>query len=59
MIVWIHGGSYLTGAADSSVSDPGLLVREQRVVVVTVGYRLGATGYLGTAERPANLGLLD
>lgn len=59
VIVWIHGGTYIVGTGDSSLTDPGDLVREQRVVVVTVTYRLGALGYLGTADRPANLGLLD
>lgn len=59
VIVWIHGGTYLVGAGDSSLTDPADLVREQRVVVVTVTYRLGAFGYIGTDHRPANLGLLD
>lgn len=59
VIVWIHGGSNVTGAGDISYADPGSLVREQRVVVVTVTYRLGALGYVGTDSRPAHRGLLD
>lgn len=60
VMVWIHGGSYTSGAGDVPVMDPAPLVAEQRVVVVTVTYRLGLFGYLGgTVERPANLGLLD
>ena len=60
VMVWIHGGSYVTGAGDLSVYDPVALVTEQRVVVVTVTYRLGMLGYFGDGESvPANLGLLD
>ncbi|MBN6037620.1 carboxylesterase family protein [Amycolatopsis sp. 195334CR] len=60
VLVWIHGGSYVTGAGDLTVYDPRSLVGEQRVVVVTVTYRLGVLGFFGDGERvPANLGLLD
>lgn len=59
VMVWVHGGSYTVGCGDSSVTDPADLVREQRVVVVTVTYRLGLLGFLGTAHGPGNLGLLD
>ncbi|MDN5570709.1 MAG: carboxylesterase family protein [Propionibacteriaceae bacterium] len=60
VMVWIHGGSYTTGAGDISIFDPYPLVMEQRVIVVSVTYRLGMFGYLGAeAWRPANLGLLD
>jgi para-nitrobenzyl esterase len=60
VMVWIHGGSYTTGAGDAPIMDPKLLVAEQRVVVVSVTYRLGLFGYLGSGHhRPANLGLLD
>ena len=59
VMVWIHGGSYVTGAGDSPLTDPAGLVAEQRVVAVAVTYRLGLFGYLGDNDRPANLGLLD
>ncbi|HIT76228.1 MAG TPA: carboxylesterase/lipase family protein [Candidatus Avipropionibacterium avicola] len=59
VMVWIHGGAYRNGAADSPLHDPDALVVEHRVVVVNVGYRLGALGYLGAPGRPHNLGLLD
>ena len=60
VMVWIHGGSYTSGAGDAPIFDPAALVREQHVVVVSVTYRLGLLGYLGDADgRPANLGLLD
>lgn len=59
VIVWIHGGSYVAGAGDSSFSDPARWVAERRVIVVTVSYRLGVLGFLGSALGPANLGLLD
>lgn len=60
VMVWIHGGSYTSGAGDAPVFDPAALVREQHVVVVAVTYRLGLFGYLGSRDgSPANLGLLD
>lgn len=64
VLVWVHGGSYVFGAGDLPLLDPATLVREQRVVVVAVTYRLGILGFLGGAHpggggRPANLGLLD
>ena len=60
VMVWIHGGSYTSGAGDMPATDPAALVAEQRVVVVSVTYRLGIFGYLGDRRgRPANLGLLD
>lgn len=59
VLVWVHGGSYVSSAGDSPMTDPARLVAEERVIVVTVTYRLGLFGYLGVAGRPANLGLLD
>lgn len=64
VVVWIHGGSFLTGTG--SLFDPTQLVVEGDVVVVTVNYRLGVFGFvdfhdaLGEDERVvANAGLLD
>ena len=59
VMVWVHGGSYVSGAGDSPLTDPARLVAEQRVIVVAVTYRLGLFGYLGADGRAANLGLLD
>jgi para-nitrobenzyl esterase len=43
VMVWIHGGSLLTGESDDY--DPTALV-EDGVIVVTINYRLGALGFL-------------
>jgi para-nitrobenzyl esterase len=60
VLVWIHGGSYVSGAGDLAFYDPAPLVTEQRVLVVAVTYRLGLFGFLGGETGPApNLGLLD
>lgn len=59
VVVFIHGGSYVTGAGDSPYYEPTLFVREQRVIWVAVTYRLGLLGYLPSSAGPGNLGLLD
>jgi para-nitrobenzyl esterase len=60
VMVWLHGGSYTSGSGDLAIFDPTSLVAENRVIVVSVTYRLGLFGYLATGTgRPANLGLLD
>jgi para-nitrobenzyl esterase len=60
VMVWFHGGAYVSGGGESPNYDPDALVAEGRVVVVTVSYRLGIFGYctpLGVDEQ--NLGLRD
>lgn len=59
VIVWVHGGSYVSGAGDLAIYDPAIWVAEQRVVFVAVTYRLGLFGFLGSGSTPPNLGLLD
>ncbi|MBN9214874.1 MAG: carboxylesterase [Microbacterium sp. SCN 70-200] len=60
VLVWVHGGGFVTGAGDLAIMDPAALVTEQDVVVVTVTYRLGLLGFIETPHGPrANLGLLD
>ncbi|WP_191301958.1 carboxylesterase family protein [Lentzea cavernae] len=53
VMVWFHGGAYVTGSGESTKYDASLLAAEG-VVVVSVSYRLGVFGYLQD-----NLGLLD
>ena len=48
VMVWIHGGAYLSGSGEAPRYDPDDLAREG-VVVVTVTYRLGIFGYLTPA----------
>ncbi len=43
VLVFIHGGAYYTGTANSHIYGPDYLLRED-VVLVTVQYRLGAMG---------------
>jgi para-nitrobenzyl esterase len=46
VMVWIHGGSFMTGSGSGGLYRGGLLAREGDVVVVTVNYRLGLLGFL-------------
>lgn len=60
VMIWIHGGSYISGAGDAVIFDPTVLVNSQNVIVVNVTYRLGLLGFLGGYnDIPANLGYLD
>jgi para-nitrobenzyl esterase len=45
-MVWVHGGSFLSGSGAGSLYRGGLLAREGDVVVVTINYRLGLLGFL-------------
>jgi para-nitrobenzyl esterase len=46
VMVFLHGGAFVTGGGELSWYDGDKLAAEQDVVMVTVTYRLGATGYL-------------
>ncbi|WBB69362.1 carboxylesterase family protein [Micromonospora sp. WMMD812] len=60
VVVWLHGGSYRSGAGSWDRYRTDRLAREGDVVVVSVTYRLGALGYLrAPGLSPGNLGLLD
>ncbi len=60
VVVWLHGGAWITGAGSLDWYDGGTLAREGDVVFVGVNYRLGALGWL---HRPgivdADAGLSD
>ena len=55
VLVWIHGGAFVTGTAAMPWYDGSPLAARGDVVVVTINYRLGALGFLGQR----NLGSLD
>jgi para-nitrobenzyl esterase len=60
VMVFFHGGAYVTGSGQASAYDLSAIAEEGDVVTVTVNYRLGIFGYLAVdGVSPANLGLLD
>ncbi|WP_091507472.1 carboxylesterase/lipase family protein [Flexibacter flexilis] len=66
VIVWIHGGGFVSGSGTVSLYDGEQMARKG-VVFVTINYRLGVFGFLAhpqlSAENPkhtsGNYGLLD
>ncbi|GHG91427.1 carboxylesterase/lipase family protein [Streptomyces lanatus] len=46
VLVWLPGGSFLTGGADLPRYDGAELAAREGIVVVLVNYRLGALGFL-------------
>jgi para-nitrobenzyl esterase len=66
VMVWIHGGAFLSGTGSIPWYDGRTFVRSSDVVVVTINYRLGALGFLHLADlggeafaSSGNVGLLD
>uniref|UniRef100_G3RK15 Carboxylic ester hydrolase n=1 Tax=Gorilla gorilla gorilla TaxID=9595 RepID=G3RK15_GORGO len=59
VMVWIHGGGLMVGAA--STYDGLALAAHENVVVVTIQYRLGIWGFFSTGDEhsPGNWGHLD
>ncbi|HEY3484455.1 MAG TPA: carboxylesterase family protein, partial [Ilumatobacteraceae bacterium] len=55
VLVWIHGGAFVTGGGAMPWYDGSSLVRRGDVVVVTINYRLGAFGFPGERD----VGLAD
>jgi para-nitrobenzyl esterase len=58
VLVWIHGGGFTNGTPSSTWYDGDRFARDG-VVVVSIGYRLGAEGFLNIPGTPANRGVLD
>ena len=61
VMVWIHGGAFITGSIFDYIYNPSYMVSMGKVIVVTINYRLGAFGFLyaGTDDSPGNQGLHD
>jgi para-nitrobenzyl esterase len=60
VLVWFHGGAWVSGAGSWKCYGGHRLARDGNIVVVAVDYRLGMLGYLrspGVTE--GNLGLAD
>lgn len=60
VLVWLHGGAWMSGAGSLDWYSGATMAREGDIVVVGVNYRLGALGYLHhPAISPGNLGTAD
>ncbi len=60
VMMWIHGGAYITGGGQEQWNDAASLAKDGDVVIVTINYRLGAFGYLYAPELgTVNAGLQD
>ncbi len=60
VIVFLHGGAYVSGAGSLDWYDGSVLAGDGDIVVVGVNYRLGAFGFLHLPGVAAgNMGLLD
>ncbi|MBU2409984.1 MAG: carboxylesterase family protein, partial [Gammaproteobacteria bacterium] len=67
VIVWIYGGSNITGYTADPVYDGAALARSQNAIVVSVPYRVGIFGFLNAAvlkngnveDDSGNFALLD
>lgn len=58
VLVWIHGGGFVAGC-NASPWYRGSRFARDGVVVVDIGYRLGADGFLPIEGTPDNRGVLD
>ncbi len=66
VMIWIHGGSNISGSTRDGVPFPGydgvhlydgrILADERNVVVVTINYRLGVFGFFGHSDLAAEDG---
>lgn len=57
VMVWIHGGGMIQGGGQDYVADR--FAADGNVIVVTINYRLGASGFLTLPGVQGNYGLLD
>ncbi|ANW66355.1 carboxylesterase [Mycobacterium sp. djl-10] len=58
VLVFVHGGGFVSGSTRSPLYDGAAFARDG-AVVVTVTYRLGIIGFLDLPGAPRNRGLLD
>ncbi|VEN56371.1 unnamed protein product [Callosobruchus maculatus] len=62
VMVYIHGGGYVTGSSKAAIYGPEYLMMED-IVLITLNYRLGLLGFLSLNDNslgvPGNAGLKD
>ena len=58
VMVFIHGGGFITGSGEGSMYDGSHLAAHGNVIIVTFNYRLGALGYL-PFNGDSNFGVQD
>ncbi|WP_211747779.1 carboxylesterase/lipase family protein [Paenibacillus sp. Marseille-Q4541] len=63
VMVWIHGGAFVTGSGSTPFYDATQFVKRGEVIVVTINYRLGPFGFMHLSPLGesfiSNAGLLD
>jgi para-nitrobenzyl esterase len=50
VMLWIHGGSYVSGASNQYPGEALVAASNGTVVVITINYRLNVFGFLGSKE---------
>jgi para-nitrobenzyl esterase len=58
VMVFVHGGGFVTGSTRAALYDGSAFARDG-AVLVTVNYRVGIPGFLDLEGAPPNRGLLD
>src|SRR6218665_3118964 len=61
VMVWIFGGGFYSGTSTLDVYDGQILASVNKVIVVSVAYRVGALGFLclDDPSAPCNVGMFD
>ncbi|GAB0088425.1 Carboxylesterase, type B [Sergentomyia squamirostris] len=61
VIVWIHGGAWVSFSSDPNYFGPDYFMTNEAVILVTMNYRLGLFGFLSSGDGAVkgNFGLKD
>ena len=59
VLIWFHGGNFFQGFGGGPLYDGSHHANRSNVIIVGVNYRLGALGFLATADLSGNYGFLD
>lgn len=61
VMVWIYGGGFYSGTTTLNLYDGKILADHNNIIVVSIGYRVGAFGFLSLDDptAPGNAGMFD